>query len=457
MPSADSSRPLFADAEPLVAPAVGLVRALRQAGHTTLFAGGCVRDALLGRPLKDIDIATSATPDEVERLFPGETVAVGKAFGVIVVTRYRTPFEVATFRADGAYTDGRRPDSVRFTDAAEDARRRDFTINGLFYDPEAHAVLDFVGGRADLAAGVVRAIGDPAARFREDHLRLLRAVRFTAVLGFQLDAATAAAAKAHAALLADVSAERVGAEFTRMLCESRSASQLLELLLDLGLLPVFLPEVAALKGVEQPAAYHPEGDVWTHTCRMLDAISTPRDPELAYAALLHDVGKPPTFERSAAGVPRFPNHAPVGAEMARGILQRLKRTAELTERVGVAIDRHMAIVALPEMKEAKLRRFLGAPTFPLELRLHKLDVQQSHGKMQIAEFAEQKLAAFAAEPVLPEPWIRGRDLLALGMRPGPAVGRLLDRAYDAQLEGRFADREAMLAWVRTLAAGEPSD
>lgn len=436
--------------QPLLAAAYDIVKTLRAAGHSALFAGGCVRDALLVRPLKDIDIATSAAPDEVERLFPGTTVAVGKAFGVIVVIRDQQPFEVATFRADGAYTDGRRPDAVRFTDAAEDAKRRDFTINGLFYDPISGEVLDFINGREDLASGIVRAIGDPAARFREDHLRVLRAVRFTSVLGFRIDPTTAAAARAAAPLLADVSAERIGSEFTRMLCEALRASQLLELLQELGLLPVFLPEVAAMKGVEQPAVYHPEGDVWIHTCRMLDAIPAPRDPALAYAALLHDVGKPPTLTIDPAGsMPRFPNHASMGAQIAREILLRLKRPTDLIETVVTAVERHMTFVALPEMRPAKLRRFLGAPTFPLELALHRLDVTQSHGKLEIAEFAERKLAEFSSEPVLPEAWIKGRDLLALGMKPGPKVGQWLIRAYDAQLECRFPDREAMLAWVKS--------
>jgi poly(A) polymerase len=446
--------PQFEHADPLLSAAGEVAATLRTAGHLALFAGGCVRDALLGRPLKDIDIATSATPDEVEQLFAGATVAVGKAFGVIVVCRPPHTFEVATFRADGDYRDGRRPDTVRFTDAAEDARRRDFTINGLFYDPASGEMLDFIQGRADLAAGIVRAIGAPALRFQEDHLRLLRAVRFTAVLGFRLDPATAAAARAAAPLLADVSAERIGMEFTRMLCEAPRPSEALELLGELDLLPRFLPEVAALRGVAQPPAYHPEGDVWTHTCLMLDAIPAPRDPTLAYAALLHDVGKPPTLLCGPDGVPRFPSHAPVGAAMARAILLRLKRPSDLIEAVVIAVDRHMTFVTLPEMRPAKLRRFLGSPTFPLELALHKLDVTNSHGKLEIAVFAEQKIAEFAAEPVLPEAWIKGRDLLALGLKPGPRVGQWLVHAYDAQLEARFPDREALRDWIRQSLAAE---
>jgi len=426
------------------------VRALREAGHESLFAGGCVRDALLGRPLKDIDIATRASPDEVERLFAGRTTAVGKAFGVVVVRQDDQAFEVATFRADGAYTDGRRPDAIRFTDAAEDAKRRDFTINGLFYDPISAALLDFVDGRADLAAGVVRAIGDPTARFQEDHLRLLRAVRFAAVLGFRLDAATAAAVRAGAGTLATVSAERIGSEVSRMLCEAPRASVALELLRELDLLHVVLPEVAALHGVAQPPAWHPEGDVWTHTCRMLDAVPAPRNPALAYAVLLHDVGKPPTFTQPAGtdDPPRFPNHAAVGAEMARAILMRLRQPNALIETVVAAVARHMTFADAPRMRPATLRRFMGAPTFLLELELHRLDVAQSHGRREIVDFLEAKQRAFAAEPVLPEPWIKGRDLLELGVAEGPNVGRWLTRAYDAQLEARFADRAALLEWLQ---------
>jgi poly(A) polymerase len=459
------STPLFDPSDSLFATASGIVRRLRDAGHTTLLAGGCVRDALLGRPLKDIDIATRATPDEVERLFPGETIAVGKSFGVVIVTRQSMAFEVATFRADGAYTDGRRPDSVQFTDAAEDAKRRDFTINGLFFDPLSGEVLDFVGGRVDLAAGIVRAIGDPASRFREDRLRLLRAVRFTAVLGFSLDPRTAEAARQSAPLLDSVSAERIGAEFTRMLCEAPRPSRMLDLLLDLRLLPVFLPEVAALQGIRQPPAYHPEGDVWTHTCLMLDAVAPPRDPLLAYAVLLHDVGKPPTCAypddgTPAANLPRFPNHARAGAELARAILIRLRRPTEWVEAVAAAVERHMTFSEVRNMRPARLRRFMGARTFPMELELHRLDVASSHRKTDILSFLEAKRSEYESEPVLPEPWVRGRDLLALGIAEGPELGRWLRRAYDAQLDARFADREALLDWVRaersdTTADGDP--
>lgn len=448
----DDETALFDATSPLYRAACQVAATLRQAGCQALFAGGCVRDALLHRPLKDVDIATSATPDEVERLFQGHTVPVGKSFGVIVVTQDGVAFEVATFRADGAYTDGRHPADVRFTDPAEDAKRRDFTINGLFYDPRTHRTLDHVGGMRDLAEGVVRAIGDPAERFREDRLRLLRAVRFAAVLEFRLDETTATAIRTHAGLLATVSAERIGMEFTRMLCEAPRPSVALDLLNELGLLRVFLPEVAAMKGVQQPAAFHPEGDVWTHTCLMLDAIPEPRDPTLAYAVLLHDIGKPPTRHDQNDGhggiVPRFPCHAKIGGLLARDLLMRLRRPTELTDDVCAAVERHMTFCDLPNMRPAKLRRFMGAHTFPMERELHRLDVTHSHGKLGTLDFLARKQAEFASDPVLPEPWLKGRDLLAMGLKPGPDVGRWLNLAYDAQLDGIYADRNELLAWLR---------
>jgi len=443
---------LFSTASPaLLSPALKVIHTLRDAGFLALFAGGCVRDALLGRSIKDIDIATQAHPDDVERLFSGRTTAVGKAFGVIIVSQDGIGFEVATFRTDGEYVDGRRPAAIHFADAQEDAMRRDFTINGLFCNPLTGELLDFVGGQADLTARIVRAIGDPSTRFKEDHLRLLRAVRFASVLDFTLGSKTEHAVREHAALLRDVSAERIGTEFTRLLCESPRPSQALEMLRTLGLLDVFLPELLALHGLEQPPAYHPEGDVWTHTVLMLDALSAPRDATLAYAVLLHDIGKYPTRQTcaDAAGSPviRFPNHASVGAAMSREILLRLRRPTELINDVAMAIERHMTFPDTPHMRPATLRRFMGAHTFPMEMRLHNLDVTQSHGKLEISRFLEEKQAEFAAETILPKPWISGRDLLVLGMREGPELGHWLRRAYDAQLENRFSTTDELLSWL----------
>jgi poly(A) polymerase len=436
---------------PLTTAAFKIVRRLTESGHQALLAGGCVRDALLARPVKDIDIATSARPEQVEALFAGETYAVGRAFGVIVVKQDGCVFEVATFRADGEYRDGRHPAAVCYADAAADAQRRDFTINGLFFDPTSRELLDFVGGREDLRNRLVRAIGDPVARFTEDRLRMLRLVRFAAVLGFEIDLATARAAAACAEGLRQVSAERIAQEFTRMLVEAPRPSVALEWLDRLGLLRQFLPEVAALRGVPQPPEYHPEGDVWTHTLMMLDRMPADRDARLAYGVLLHDVGKGQTtcIKKDKAGnhVVRSPNHVAVGAAIAHDILIRLKQPATLRDAVEALVRRHMSFPELPRMRPSTLRRFLGAPTFPLDLTLHRLDVTCSSKDFSLLRFAEAKLAEFASEPVLPKPWILGRDLLAMGMEPGPDIGRWVARAYDHQLDGRLVSQQALLSCI----------
>lgn len=436
-------RVTFSEADArIVAAAREVSHVLRRAGFQALFAGGCVRDALLGRSLKDIDIATSALPDQVESLFPGRTVAVGKSFGVIVVLQDGFSFDVATFRTDGAYADGRHPDAVVFATAEGDAQRRDFTVNGLFCDPEDGAVTDYVGGLADLDARAIRAVGEPEARFREDHLRMLRAVRFASVLGFEIAPETWAAVRAHAEWVRSVSAERVAVEFIRMLCESPRPSVGLELLRLSGLLECFLPEVAALHGTRQPPKFHPEGDVWTHTCLMLDELPAPRDPDLALAVLLHDIGKPVTYfeQREGDGADvriRFPNHAPVGAGMAEAILLRLRQPAARVETVKALVAGHMHFVEAERMRRAKLRRFLGEPCFPKMLELMRLDVMYSNGDFSAWRFLKGAFDSFVSEPVLPEPLVKGRDLLAWGIAPGPEMGCLLNELYDAQLEGRF--------------------
>jgi len=428
---------------------------LAEAGHAVLFAGGCVRDALLGRPFKDIDVATSATPDQVEALFVGHTVAVGKAFGVVLVLRDGFSFDVATFRTDGAYVDGRHPSGVCFATPEGDAARRDFTVNGLFCDPFSGVVRDEVGGVQDLAARVIRAIGDPAARFREDHLRMLRAVRFVSVLDFTLDPATQAAVAAHAAWLARVSAERIASEMTRLLCESPRPSVGLNLLRETGLLREFLPEVQALHGTQQPPRYHPEGDVWTHTCLMLDEVPAPRDPVLAWSLLLHDIGKPVTFCRevdAAGGEPliRFPCHAPVGAAMAEAILTRLRQPAARVEQVKAVVAGHMQGVEAEKMRPATLRRFIGNPVFPVLLEVMRADIQHSNKLFGPWLFLKAAFEAYRAEPVLPPPLVRGRDLVAWGIAPGPRMGELLRALYDAQLEGRLTTRDQARVFMATL-------
>ena len=427
--------------------------ALGRAGHQAFFAGGCVRDALLGRPLKDIDIATSANPDQVETLFAGQTVPVGKAFGVVLVLRGGFSFDVATFRTDGTYADGRHPDNVAFATAEGDAQRRDFTVNGLFCDPASGEVTDFVNGLADLGARVIRAIGEPEARFREDHLRMLRAVRFASVLEFEIEPATRAAIERSAAQIGAVSAERTASEVIRMVCESPRPSVGLNLLLGTGLLAHILPEVAELSGTAQPPLYHPEGDVWTHTCLMLDALPPPRLPALALAVLLHDVGKPPTYCETPDSGPdggtriRFPCHAPVGAALAEAILTRFRQPSKLIAEVKALVAGHMRFVEADKMRPAKLRRFMGEPTFPLLLELMRVDILYSNGDLSPWRFLKDAYESYKAEPVLPEPLARGRDLLAWGVEPGPALGALLDELYDAQLEGRISTREEARAHV----------
>ena len=430
----------------------GVARELTRAGHIAFFAGGCVRDALLGRALKDIDIATSATPDQVEALFQGQTVAVGKAFGVVLVLREGFQFDVATFRTDGAYADGRHPDRVTFATPEGDAQRRDFTVNGLFCDPVSGDVLDFVGGLADLDARVIRAIGDPEARFREDHLRMLRAVRFASVLDFGVDDATRAAVAAHADWIQTVSVERVAAEVTRLICESPRPSVGLNLLRETGLLKHFLPEAAALYGTAQPPQFHPEGDVWTHTCLMLDDVAPPREPVLAWSILLHDVGKPVTFceepDAATGGTRiRFPCHAPVGAALAESILLRLKQPSALVEKVKAVVSGHMQFVEAEKMRRSKLRRFMGSDCFPVLLDLMRVDILRSNGDLTAWHFLKESFEAFRSEPVLPEPLVRGRDLMAWGVVPGPEMGALLGELYDAQLEGRVMSREQAREFV----------
>ncbi|TAN37817.1 MAG: CCA tRNA nucleotidyltransferase [Verrucomicrobia bacterium] len=426
-----------------------IVQTLRQAGYTALFAGGCVRDLLLKREPKDFDIATSARSDDVIRLFP-RTIETGKAFGVVQVVLDGQPTEVATFRRDIGSSDGRRPDAVAFSTPAEDAQRRDFTINGLFLEPETGTVLDYVGGRHDLERKIIRTIGDPRQRFAEDYLRLLRAIRFAATLEFAIEPAAFAAVRELAPQITKVSAERIQQELTRLLTEVPHAGQSLRLLRDSGLLAVVLPEVAALQGQEQPPQFHPEGDVFEHTAIMLDTMQQP-DPVLAWAVLLHDIGKPPTAQltREPDGSERirFNYHDEEGARMAEQIMRRLKMSADMIEAVTHCVRNHMRFKEVRQMRRATLRRLVGAPTFPTELELHRLDCLASHGNIENLAFLQQFHEELKNEPVLPKPWVTGDDLIARGMKPGPELGRWHKRAYEAQLENRCATREELLAWL----------
>jgi poly(A) polymerase len=418
------------------------------------FAGGCVRDALLRRACKDIDIATDANPDQVAALFPGARF-VGKSFGVTLVPVEGRYFEVATFRRDIGGADGRHPDAVEFARPEQDAARRDFTINGLFYDPARGEVVDYVGGVADLQARRIRAIGPPRARFREDHLRMLRAVRFAAALEFDIDPETADAIRGEAAAIGRISAERILQELTRMFTESPRPGRALLLLRETALLREILPEVEAMVGVRQPPAFHPEGDVFVHTALALDRMETP-DAALAWSVLLHDVGKPPTAVVDMHGRIRFPNHAAVGAEIASAILRRLRASNDLREAVEYAVRHHMRFVDWPRMKPATRRRLAAHPLFPMELALHKADCLASHGMLDTYAAARDEWERFRAAPRLPAPWIDGRAIMAMGVPEGPAVGAWLRVAFDAQLEGRFADREALATWLHERIRREAS-
>jgi poly(A) polymerase len=448
--------------------ALAIAHRLRDAGHQAFFAGGCVRDLLLGLAPKDFDVATSATPGEIVALFP-KTFTVGAHFGVVLVCQHfdeqEIATEVATFRNDGAYSDGRRPDAVRYTaDPREDALRRDFTINGMLLDPlafdstgnPAPATLDFVHGREDLAARIIRAIGDPALRFAEDKLRMLRAVRFAARLDFQIDAATASAIRRHAAGIAHVSAERIRGELTRILTEG-GARRGFEMLFDLGLLAEVLPEAVRLRGVAQPPEFHPEGDVWTHTMLMLENLPPNCASTLAWAALLHDIGKPATYQPPKPAVPgsnekpdriRFNGHVETGVRISETILARLRFSGDDTDQIASLIANHMRFGDVLQMKQSTLKRFLRLPRFEEHLALHRLDAISAHGDLTCYNFAR---AHFEAEPtpdLRPAPLLTGRDLIAAGYRPSPQFKPMLALAEDAQLEGSITTPEQALALVQ---------
>lgn len=424
-----------------------IAKRLREAGFTALLAGGCVRDLLLGLEPKDFDVATDAPAATVQQLFR-RTIAVGAQFGVVLVADYGPAIEVATFREDEEYRDGRRPSAVRFATPEVDARRRDFTINGMFLDPESGRVVDYVGGQEDLARKVVRAIGDPHARIAEDRLRMLRAVRFAAVLGFELHPDTFAAIRQHAATITDIACERIGDEIVRMLTEGGrgAAKRAFELLDATGLLHPVLPEVAAMKGVQQSPEYHPEGDVWTHTLLVLEQLD--HAPEtLALGALLHDVGKPVTQAYDDGRI-TFYGHCERGAEMAVAICQRLRRSRDTWERVEFLVRQHLEHIHAREMRPATLKRFLTQEGIDELLELVRMDILASNGNLETWEFCRAKLAELRQQGPLPAPLLRGRDLLAEGYAPGPHIGQILHAVRDLQLDGKLTTREEALAWVR---------
>ena len=420
--------------------ATGIVRRLREAGHEAYFAGGCVRDQLLGREPLDFDVATSATPETVQALFR-RTVPVGAKFGVILVVEDGIAFAVATFRSDDAYVDGRRPSGVRFGSAREDAERRDFTINGLFLDPLGGEVVDFVGGQEDLRAGVIRAIGDAGARIAEDRLRMLRAVRFAARLGFTIEPATRAAIAAAAPTITDISAERIGDEMVRILTEG-GARPGFELLADTGLLAAVLPEITRMAGVAQSPDYHPEGDVFVHTMLLLEKLPAGTSETLALGALLHDVAKPACAAVQADGRVTFYGHPAVGADVAVAVCQRLRRSRAVWERVAYLVRSHLRLVQAPEMRLSTLKKLLREEGFEELLALARSDALASNGDLRYVEFCARRRAELAAEDdIRPPRLLGGDDLLALGYVPGPLFGEILGALEEAQLEGRVRTRE----------------
>lgn len=424
-----------------------IVRHLRKAGHVAYFAGGCVRDRLLGKEAHDIDIATDARPEQVQALFP-RTVPVGAQFGVILVIADGIEFQVATFRADGAYIDGRRPEDVTFTTAEGDAQRRDFTVNGLFYDPIEERVIDFVGGEEDLKLGVIRAIGDAGARFAEDKLRLLRAVRFAATLGFSIVPETWEALVRLAPEITVVSAERIREEISKIFVSPARVSGW-DLLDASGLMRILLPELEALKGCEQPPEFHPEGDVFVHTRLMLSLLPEKVSLSLALSVLFHDIGKPPTYSVDATGRIRFNGHEYVSAEMTDKIMRRLRFSNEETEATIEMVRHHMAFKDVQQMRVAKLKRFMARPTFEDELELHRVDCMGSHGMVDNYHFLRAKQEEFANEPLIPPPLVTGHDLISMGWKPGPLFKEVLDAVQTRQLEGTLSSRGEALAWIHS--------
>src|ERR1041385_1802664 len=422
--------------------------ALQDAGFQAFLVGGCVRDILLGREPADYDVATSATPDQVLKLFP-EGLSVGAQFGVILVPRYGMKVEVATFRSDIGYADGRHPDRVAYTSSPEeDVARRDFTINGLVMEHNTGKVLDYVGGQEDLRAGIVRAIGEPNRRFGEDKLRMLRAVRFAARFGYEIEHETFTAIRKHAREISQVSAERIREELTKLLTEgaARTGFELLDLC---WLLPVVLPEIAAMKGVQQPPEYHPEGDVWTHTLMMLEGLPAGAPLTLAWGVLLHDVGKPATF-RSAKETGdriRFDGHVDVGKAIGKDILGRLRFSNEDTEQILSLVEHHMKFKDVERMRPATLKRFVRLPRFEEHLALHRLDCLSSHRHLEAYNFVREFIRTTPPEVVRPARLITGEDVLELGFAPGPMVGEILHSVEEGQLNGELSSKEDAISFV----------
>src|SRR6266496_3962834 len=419
---------------------------LCKSGHIAYFAGGCVRDMVRGLIPKDYDIVTDARPEAVQGIFQ-RTVAVGAHFGVIIVLEKGFQFEVATFRSDDEYINGRHPSAVHFSSPEEDAQRRDFTINGMFYDPVAEKVIDFVGGCADIDAKLVRAIGNPAQRFAEDRLRMLRALRFATVLDYQIDQKTWHALATNADSINQISAERIRDELVRIFL-SPNRVRGWDLLDSSGLMRPILPELEAMKGVLQPEQFHPEGDVFVHTRLMLQLLPEKVSVPLVLAVLFHDVAKPVTARVDRTGRIRFNDHDRIGAEMTEAIMRRLRFSGAESEATVEMVRQHMVFKDAPNMRVAKLKRFMARPTFEDELELHRIDCESSHRMLDNYDFLLRKREEFANEPIIPPPLVRGDDLIALGLKPGPKFGEILEAVETRQLEGDLRTREEALEWVK---------
>ncbi len=418
--------------------AEAIAQRLQQAGHEAYFVGGCVRDFILGNASGDYDIVTSALPDQVMDLFP-HTVPIGAKFGVVAVIIENHPYEVATFRSDDIYEDGRHPSQVHFSSAKEDVFRRDFTVNGLLMDPSSGEIFDYVDGRVDIETKIIRTIGNPDSRFSEDYLRMLRAIRFAANLGFEIESETKKAIVQNAARIKQISAERVRDEFNKILTRGGARTGF-ELLCDTNLLQEILPEVAKLQGVEQPPRFHPEGDVWQHTLKMLEFLpangNIERDICLAWGVLLHDVGKAVTRSEDEKGV-HFYGHVQKGEEIADDIMQRLRFSNAQRETVLNLIRQHMVFMNVQKMRTGRLKRFLRMPDFDLHLELHRLDCVASHGMLDNYEFCREQLRIFALDDLHPHRLLTGNDLIAMGFTPGKIIGDILQSLEEEQLEGRI--------------------
>jgi len=423
--------------------AIKIVARLQDAGFVTLFAGGAVRDMIRhDSDLNDIDIATVAHPADISKLFRN-VHGVGESFGVMMVVENGIPFEVATFREEGEYVDGRHPETVKYSTPDQDAKRRDFTINGMFYDPISDQVFDFVGGQEDLKRGLIRTIGNAHDRFNEDYLRMLRAIRFAVRFGFEIEQSTWDALCELSSKITGISAERIFVELNKMLTGPRPSTAI-RLLVNCGLMKEIMPEITAMIGVEQPKEYH-DSDVFDHTMKVIDGIGENPSEALAWSALLHDIGKPSTqtFEDRI----RFNNHHHVGAQMTEKLLSRLKVSNALKEEILACVENHMHFIAVQDMRKSKLKRFLARETIETELKLHKADCLASHGGIDNYTFLIAKQEEFASEGVKPNPVLQGRDLIAVGLKPGPQFGEILTASYDAQLENEITGHESALIWL----------